>query len=185
MFRALTDVYANTYATSRFQANSLSAGTPLLQDAERINALRMEMLTGKYLLIEGQPVPVYFSEGIPLTYLGSNTWEADAYFMPISWNGMPLINLEYFNMANEYAIEYQGFVNADDQKVLNNGLYRVGYRSTGLCKEYHFADRMRLILEVPFLCARIDNISFTYYAKTRRAYPGESFYAGGGISYQN
>jgi hypothetical protein len=185
MFRALTDVYANTYATSRFQANSLSAGTPLLQDGQRTNDLRLEMLNGKYLIVEGQPIPVFFSDGIPLTPAGNNTYEADMYFGPISWNGMPLINLEYFNMANQYAVEYQGFVNADDQRVLNNGLYRVGYRSTGLCKEYHFADKMRLILETRFLFARIDNVDFTYYAKTRSAYPGTSLYAGGGRSYQN
>jgi hypothetical protein len=56
-FRALTDVYANTYATSRFQANSLSAGTPLLQDGQRTNDLRLEMLNGKYLLVEGPADP--------------------------------------------------------------------------------------------------------------------------------
>lgn len=184
MFRALTDYYANTYATNRFQTNTLTAGSPLWQEASRANELRMEMLRGNFLIVEGIPIPVVFSDGIPLTYLGNNVWEGDMYLMPMAWNGMPLVNLEYFNMANQYAIEYQGFVNADDQKVLNNGLYRVGYRSTGLCKEYHFADRMRLILEVPFLCARIDNIAFTYYAQTRGAYPGESFYANGGVSYQ-
>jgi hypothetical protein len=67
MFRALTDVYANTYATSRFQANSLSAGTPLLQDGQRTNDLRVEMLNGKYLIVEGQPIPIFFSDGMPLT----------------------------------------------------------------------------------------------------------------------
>jgi hypothetical protein len=185
MFRALTDVYANTYATTRFQTNSYSAGLPLLQDAQRTNDLRVEMLQGNYLIVEGRPVPVFFTDGLPLTPVGNNTYESDMYLGPINWNGMPLINLEYFDMANGYATEYQGFVNADDQRVLNNGLYRLGYRSTGLCKEYLFADRMRLILEVPFLFSRIDNISFTYYAKTRSAYPGTSLYAGGGRSYQN
>lgn len=183
-FRALTDYYANTYATSRFQASTLTAGSPLIQEAIRTDEIREEMLRGRYLLINGLPIPVMFSEGIPLDILGGKNYQADMYLLPLSWNGMPLVNLEYFNMANEYAVEYTGFVNADDQKVLNNGLYRVGYRSTGLCKEYHFADRMRLILEVPFLCARIDNIAFTYYAQTRTAYPGESLYVNGGRSYQ-
>lgn len=185
MFRALTDYYANTYATSRFQTSTITAGSPLWQDANRANDLREEMLRGHYLIVEGIPVPVFFSDGIPLTPLGTNIYEGDLYFGPASWNLMPLLNLEYFNMANEYAVEYVGFVNADDQKVLNNGLYRVGYRSTGLCKEYHFADRMRFIVEAPFLFARIDNISFTYRAQTRDAMPGSSFYAGGGVSYQN
>lgn len=185
MFRALTDVYANTYATSRFQTNTLTAGTPQTQDALHTNDLRLEMLKGNFLLIEGQPVPVVFSDGIAIGGVAANTYAADIYLVAWSWEGMPLVNLEFFDMANPYQLEYVGFVNADDQRVLNNGMYRVGYRSTGLCKEYHFADRMRLILETPFLCGRIDNVTFTYYAQTRDANPGSSFYVGGGVSYQS
>jgi hypothetical protein len=184
-FRALTDYYANTYATSRFQASTLTAGSPVWQDANRANDLREEMLRGHYLIVEGLPIPVVFSDGITMTPVGTNQYEADIYFGYANWNGMPLMNLEYFNMANEYAVEYAGFVNADDQRVLNNGLYRVGYRSTGLCKEYHFADRMRFIVETPFLFGRIDNVVFSYRAQTRDSMPGTSLYAGGGVSYQN
>lgn len=184
LFRSLTDFYANTYATSRFQTNTLTAGTPIIQ-TDSANKLRLEMLNGQFLLVEGVPVPVLFSDGIVIAGQGNSTYESDIYYVPFEWEGFPLINLEFFNMANLYADEYAGFVGMDRYKVLNGGMYRVGYRSTGTCDEYHFTSRMRLILETPFLAGRIDNVSFAYYAATRDAMPGSSFYVNGGPTYQS
>jgi hypothetical protein len=76
-------------------------------------------------------------------------------------------------------------VNADDQRVLNNGSVPGRLSQHRLCKEYHFADKMRLILETPLPVRSHRQHDFTYYAKTRSAYPGTSLYAGGGRSYQN
>lgn len=184
MFRALTDIYANTYATTRFQSNTYSAGLPLIQDATRTNDLRVEMLNGQYLIIEGEIVPVVFSDGIPLTPTGGdNNYAADMYFVPISWAGRPLLRLEYFNLGNEYITEWAGFLNPQRRRVINNGFYAMGYNSVSMCDEYLFASVMRLILETPFLAARIDDVEFSYLAATRSPYPGTSMYVNGGTSY--
>jgi len=183
-FRALTDVYANTYATTRFQTNSYSAGLPLIQDATRTNDLRVEMLNGQYLIVEGEILPVVFSDGIPLTPTGgANNYQADMYFVPLSWAGRPLLRLEYFNLGNQYINEWTGFINPDRRRVINNGFYAMGYNSVSMCDEYLFASVMRLILETPFLAARIDNVEFSYLAATRDPYPGTSMYVNGGTSY--
>lgn len=184
MFRALTDIYANTYATTRFQSNTYSAGLPLIQDATRTNDLRVEMLNGQYLIIEGQIVPVVFSDGIPLDPTGGdNNYKADMYFVPLSWAGRPLIRLEYFNLGNQYINEWNGFINPDRRRVINNGFYAMGYNTVSFCDEYLFASVMRLILETPFLAARIDDVEFSYLAQTRDPYPGTSMYVDGGTSY--
>lgn len=183
MFRALTDVYANTYATSRFQASSVTAGSPVIQMATDANNLRLEMLNGQYLLVEGIPVPVIFSEGIPLEGQGSNVYTADMYLVPISWRGRRLIRLEYFNLNNQFIQEWNAIINPDKRRIINNGFYAMGYRDNGFCDEILFASVMRLILETPFLAGRIDNISFSYSAATRNAIPGESLYVDGGVSY--
>lgn len=183
-FRALTDIYANTYATTRFQSNTYSAGLPLLQDATRTNDLRIEMLNGQYLIIEGEIVPVVFSDGVVLTPTGgANNYSADMYFVPMSWQGRPLIRLEYFNLGNQYIAEWNGFINPDRRRVINNGFYAMGYNTVSFCDEYLFASVMRLILETPFLAARIDNVEFSYLAQTRDPYPGTSMYVNGGTSY--
>jgi hypothetical protein len=182
-FRALTDVYACSYATAR--CTNGSAGAPQIVDQTVVNNLRIEMLDGQYLLIEGVKVPVVFTQGIPLTQLGSNLYSNTFYFVPVSWAGRPLISIEYFPMDNQYATEYRSFVDAQRFRVLNNGLYLVGEAQTPLCLEFHFSARMRLILESPFLAARIDNVQFTYLANSYSPYPAETYlYRDGGVSYR-
>lgn len=184
LFRVLTDTYANNYATTRFTLGS--AANPLMQDATATNALRLQMLNGQFLMVEGQEIPVIFSDGIPLDRAAANSYTSDVYFVPLSWQGRRLLRLEHFKMDNQYATEYAGFVNADKYRVINNGLFRVGYRSTGLCDEYHFAMQARLILDTPFLAGRIDNVTFSYYADTRSAYPSETYlYVDGGVTYRS
>lgn len=182
-FRVLTDYYANTYATSRFQSATMTAGNPVVQIATDANNLRLEMLQGNYLLVEGQPVPVVFSDGLPFEGQGNNVWQTDIFVVPISWGGFPLLRFDYFNMGNQYITEWNGIINPDKRRVINNGLLLMGYQSTGMCDLFQFAGQMRLILETPFLAGRIDNVSFSYLANTRNATPGASLYYDGGVSY--
>ena len=183
MFRALTDYYANTYATTRFQSNTMTAGNPVIQIATDTNNLRLEMLRGQYLIVEGINVPVIFSDGIPLEGQGNNTYLADLYIVPLAWRGRPLLRWEYFNLGNQWANEFVGFIPNQRRVVINNGLFAMGYESTGMCDLYLFSSVMRLFLETPFLAGRIDNIIFSYAAQTRNAIPGQSLYVNGGVSY--
>lgn len=179
-FRALVNAYACDY--NNYTCTG-AAGTPHNNDAATVNGLRLAMQNGQYLLVMGQQIPVVFSEGIPQTTPAANTMESDMYIIPVSWQGMPLTRLEYFPMDNQYATEFSNF--ADNGTItMNNGLWIVGARDTGLCKEYHFANRLRLILETPFLAARIDNLQYTFAAPIRNALPGASYYANGGSTYR-
>jgi hypothetical protein len=182
-FRALTDVYACSYATAR--CTNGAVGTPQFIDQTAINNLRLEMVDGQYLLIEGVKVPVVFSQGIPLTQVAANQYINSFYFVPISWAGRPLLRMEYFPMDNQYATEYRNFVSADFHRVINNGLYLVGLERTAMCTEYHFAAMMRIFLEAPFLAARVDNINFSYLVDSYSPYAGEtSLYRDGGVTYR-
>ena len=107
------------------------------------------------------------------------------YIVPVSWAGVPLLRLQYFNMDNQYTSEFINFMGNTNVKTINNGMFLVGQRDTGLCLEYHFQSRMRLILDTPWLAARIDDISFSYVnVATRTALPGTSLYTDGGVSYR-
>lgn len=161
------------------------AGVPVNRDGQMVQSRRVEMLNGQFLWSDGERVPVVFSEGIVFEGIANNTYRSDMYFVPFSWNGVPLIRMEYFPMANQYANEFGNAFGMQNITTLNNGMYMVGYRSTGLCLEYHFAARFRLILEIPYLAARIDNIEYSYRLNTRTAHPGQSLYVDGGISYRS
>lgn len=182
MFRALTEVWACQYAT--YRCSSSNAGQPILNDAVVQNQMRIAMMQGQYLLIDGVEVPVVFTDGIDITTADNITFTADMYLVPIAWRGMKLLNLEYFPMDNAYAREFAAFGDADAIQYLNNGMFIVGVASTPLCKEYHFGAKFRLILETPFLAGRIDDISFAYRAPSRDAYPGASRYKNGGTTFR-
>lgn len=185
-FRALTQVWECQYLTSRCQSDS--AGQPILVTGSEQTKLREDMQKGRYLLIDGMEVPVYFTDGIPLEQLagGANKiLRSDDFLLPISWNGIPLINLEYKDMANEAAQILANMVYTSAM-FLNNGMYLLTKNEKEGCVEFSLSSKMRMFLEAPFLSARIDDVSFTYQAPTRSADPGVTFngYANGGVTYR-
>lgn len=180
-FRRVVEEHSCTYATHR--CASTNAGEPYYNDVQDTNALRLQMMHGQYILIDNVAVPVIFSEGIPRESLGSNRFYSDMYFVPVSWNGMPLLRLEYFPMNNQYAKEFANF-QGEEVGIINNGMFIVGSKQTAFCKEYHFATKLRLILETPWLAGRIDNIEYEFRASPRNADPNDTFfYANGGYTY--
>lgn len=175
-FHRVVEEYSCSYAT--YRCTSTNAGQPFNTDTTATNQLRLAMLEGRYLLVDGQIIPVVFSEGI--TQDNSNgTFTSDIYLVPDMWAGRKLTYLEFFPMDNQYATEFRTFADADDIAVLNNGLWIAGVNSTGLCKEYEFGAKMRLIMETPFLAGRLDNVSYYFTTQIRNALPGSSFFANG------
>lgn len=186
-FRALTEVWSCNYAIYRCQSSN--AGQPIVVNATDNNDLRLQMQNGQYLLIDGVQVPVYFTDGIPLEQLGggaAKVLRSDMFLIPISWNGRPLINLEYKDMGNEAA---QVLANAvyTSAMFLNNGMYLLTKNEKEGCIEFSLSAKMRMFLDAPFLSARIDDVSFVYQAPTRSADPGVTFngYVNGGITYRS
>ncbi len=184
-FRALTEVWSCQYLTYRCQ--STNAGQPIVISGEETNNLRLAMQTGQYLLIDGVPVPVEFSDGIQLEQLAGGTpktLRADAYLLPLFWNGRPLIRPEFHNMGNAYAREFANFI-YPGAEFINNGMYMLGKREAGGCVELELSMKMRVFIETPFLAARWDDISFSYSAQTRAADPATTFlYKNGGVTYR-
>ena len=184
-FRALTEVWSCQYLTYRCQSSN--AGQPIQITGDETNRLRLEMQNGQYLLIDGVPVPVVFSDGIQLEQLGGGTpktLRADAYLLPISWNGRPLINVSYHDMGNAYAREFANAI-YPSAEFLNDGMYMLGKREAGGCVELEISMKMRAFLETPFLAVRWDDISFSYGAQSRVADPSTTFlYKNGGSTYR-
>lgn len=182
VFWRLTEVVA--YESPIFRNITAAAGTPITRDGGEVNAMRIEMQSGRFLYIGGERVPVVFSSGMEFTGLSNLNFKTDLFFVPLDSSQGPCLRLEYYKMDNQYAAEYAAFNDADSIRYLNNGMFIVGKRSIGLATEFHFAARFRLILETPFLAARIDDVSFTLRAPVRTSIPGTSLYVQGGTSYR-
>ena len=179
LFSIATEIWACNYSTVACDG---TAAAPNNRDGEAIQRRRIEMYNGRFLWVNGEPIPVVFSEGIPNPPVSNNTYNSDIYFVPTDWMGTPLLTLEYYPMDNSYTTEYASAVTPNKARTLNNGMYLMGYRDTGLCMEYHFQARMRLILETPFLAGRLDDVRYTFLDPTRQATPGFSAYADGGVT---
>lgn len=180
-WRAVVEAWACAYAT--YRCSSDSAGMPVTRDATAIQAIRLEMMNGQYLLIDGQRVQVVLSEGIPLTSQGDGLFTADIYFIPLNWMGMQLSYLEYHSMDNQYLTEYANAFELKTVSPINNGLFLIGNRHNGFCLEWLLASKMRLIVETPFLAARVDDVQFSYLASTRTADQSNTFaYRNGGVT---
>jgi hypothetical protein len=178
-WRAIAYQWACVYYTDR--CTSGAVGTPIFQSATEITQARDEMMRNKVLMIDGTPVPVRVSDGIPTLGIGNNTYASDLYVMPRNWRGNPLIYREYFPLNNAEAAEF--IANSPEARITNNGLYAVGRRTTnGFCTKWEFYSKSRLILDAPFLAARVNDFSFVYSAQDRDAFVGDSLYKNGGVS---
>ncbi len=180
-FRSFVEAYSCLYylhgcSGAQYAENNI--------DQISTNTLRERMELGRYIRVNGTPVPVVFSEGITQSTPSSNTFQSDMYVVPVSWRGQPLLRAEYHPMDNASTTEFSNF-QGEGVDTLNNGLWMVANRNAGLCKEYHFALMMRLILETPFLAGRIDDLQYTFSAPIRNALPGASFYSDGGATYRS
>lgn len=178
-WRAIAYQWACTYYTDRCGVGT--AGLPIIQEATAITNARDEMMRNKVLMIDGTPVPVRVSDGIPAPGMANQNYQSDLYIMPRNWRGNPLIYRQFFPLNNA---EAQVFLqNSPEARVINNGLYGVGRRTTnGFCTKWEFYSKSRLFLEAPFLAARVNDFTFNYRAQDRDAFVGDSLYKNGGVS---
>ena len=103
------------------------------------------------------------------------------FFIPVEWNGLSTLNLQYKPMDNAQAMEFANFVGPQEFQSINNGMFLATKQRTAYCMELLLAGKMRLILDVPFLAARIDTIQYTFQAPFRSAYPSDTIsYVDGG-----
>lgn len=180
LFRELTYDYAANYFISRLTA-PMAVGNPLNTNSESVRRMQIEMLQGNYLLMDNVPVPVLFSDGIPLESAGKYK-QADIYLVPVRVNGRAGIRFEFFPMDNPQAQQLIGRFNGEIQ-ILNGGMYAVSYERTKFCVEMTLTAQFRMYLETPFLAGRLDNVQFTSNIGYRSPLPSGTGYVNGGATF--
>ena len=183
LFNSLVQAWACAYWTNNCAG---TATAPNNTDGWRIQELANEMRIGRYLLINGEAVPVIFDEGMIRRTVANNVYGSDVFIVPISWAGMPMLKWEYQGMDSPYVAAYRDFADGiANFSTLNDGMYLASARSTGGCVQFLFQARGRLILEAPFLASRVDNVQWTETRKPFDPIPGASLYVNGGVSLRN
>lgn len=179
-FRELTYAYANQYYDTRSQG---VVGNPFQIQQEGIRRMQLEMLNGYYLLIDGVPVPVLFSDGIPVEAGGGNYQKVDVFLVATSVNGREGIHVEYFDLNNPYANQLRSRFN-NELQVLNNGMYMLGAERSFDCMELRIVGKIRTYLEAPFLCAKWQDLLYTSNIGYRNPITSFTGYVNGGVTGQ-
>lgn len=177
MFRELTKLWACNYTTARCNtdANAMATarGITINMDGTAQNQFRSELERGQYLMFDGGPVPVLFSDGITQLGIAPNMYKTDLLLLPLNY-----IDMEYYPCDNQYAREW----NNGTITSMNNGMYRVLRQETGACSEFWFQSKLRAHLLTPQLSARIDNAVCASRTYVRDANPDDSGYVNGGTT---
>lgn len=170
----LFDVWACNFATAKC---SNSAGEFDLMYARD---LRIAMKDGMYLMIDGQNVPVRFDAGVADsigTSPNAGQYTTDLFIIPRRWAGQDLIYYEYlpyFGNNIGSTESYTGF----GQVPFNNGFYLRNVEKNHYCVTHEFSHRGRIVLDFPFLAARVDNLVYT----PAWTYRDPTTFDGGGIT---
>lgn len=178
LFRELAFKFASTYAGVRYPAASDSL--PVNRAADSIESRFREMMTNRYLLIDGMPVEYVFTSGAEAS-AGGLGHISDLFLECYQINGAPNTWIEYWPLDNPFTMQFVGSeFNTVGRRVMNNGLYLSALRSTDMCDQVSIAMLPRIMHFARFLSARLDNITYRNYRGYRGWQSTDSF-AGGGI----
>lgn len=181
LFFELAYEMAVFYAT--IKSSDATDPYPINRNAEAIESRYNAMIQGNRLTVGAFTIPVLFTSGAETTANASTgVLTSDLFLVALDALGNPVTYLEYFPMNNQFISEFNGLSNTTGRMVLNNGLYMMAVRSSGFCDQILLAGHLRMMCRAPFLCARIDDISYNPYAGFRSAFPGATGYEGGGVS---
>lgn len=184
MFYALTRVWP---------CLDMLAGCSIVIDGANINAsnnidgeaqrrLQDDMYMNRYLPIDGKRIPVILSQGVPIEASG-NGFSGPMYIVPLAvMGGYETLYIEGFKQDNPEAMAMATLTGDDGYKTFNDGFWAAASSRTKFCMEYAFAAQPRLILETPWLAARIDGINFRLNRYSRQFRPGDPYYANGGVT---
>lgn len=190
LYRLLSQIWPCVYMTYRCVIQS--ANSTNFVSAEMQVKMRDDMRNGifdgrdvgmPYLLIDGKAIPVVIDDSIDETALGSNLFESQIYYVPLTVKGRPSTYLEYFdlNAPGGMADVVEQWA-PNDFKILGDGRFWLHRKPpTNECLQIRLGTRPRLIMEAPFLAARLFNLRYSPpLFHERSPFPDDPYFVNGG-----
>lgn len=184
LFYELANVWPCAYQTYRCSIAN-NTDQRVINITDQMN-MTNDMRNGNYLLIDGKQVEVIVDDAIAETDLGGGSFSAPIFLVPLTYlGGTPALYTEYFDFNNADSVEMRNAFGAQNEFVVtDNGRFFWVKRKNGACVSMDAVEMSRLILEVPFLAARLTGIQYTPIIQTVSGWTtdGGRFYNGGGTS---
>lgn len=193
LFYEITEVWPCAYLTYRCGTASPAGTTSTVQvDAGAQVAMRDQMRgdifnrTGQYLLIDGQQVPVVLDDAITETEVGSGVFSSSIYFVPMTvLGGTPVTYLEYLNYDSPGGAMEAAKTFAPDGTFYTSDSGRflwIKKPPTNFCVQLEAKTQTRLIMDTPFLAARLQNVRWQPVAHERSPWSTSGYFAEGGVT---
>lgn len=183
LFNALVQCWPCDYNT--YGCNARDDNSERVIPSMDLVDMRNEMKTGRFLWVNGQRMPVWTTAAIEQTAYGVG-FSGGIYVIPLNSLGIKTTYLEWFDQNNADIRQYVQEGNVH-YRTMNNGLWAMTERQSGMCHEYYFANQPRLVMRTPWLAARIENVvyqaPFDLYQDS--PYPAEPYHRDGGRYYSS
>lgn len=178
----LSAVWPCVYATTG--CGGLSGNVVRSSSLEEQTRMRDEMRRARTIAIEGKEYRVIVDDTLVEDVAAGGvvgTYESDFFFVPLRANGEPTLFWEYFDF-NEEAIAAAGqMAPTGFFSTLDSGRFLfVRLSPTHTCVQVEVLERPRLILLMPFLATKIQNIRYTYSIHEREWDTASSYFVNGG-----
>lgn len=172
LFRRLSEIYPCVYMTYRCTFGSTTNATNFVS-AEMQVKMRDDMRNGifdgrdigtEYLLVDGKAVPVIIDDTLPEEVPSANNFQSDIYVIPLTFrDGRRAVYWEYFDFNAPYGT--RDVINEfapNSYTIRGNGRWLFHRKPPSQwCVQLAMLTKPRLILETPFLAARITNVTYS------------------------
>lgn len=194
LFYELSAIWPCAYQTYRCSVDGTN--NRAVSSREVLNEMTDTMRREKYLLIDGMKVPVVADNAISETETEAGIFESDIYIVPLRANGIGsgnaplseggsvLTYMEYFSFDNDdITAAKKALAPPGVYETASNGRFLFHRQSPqNLCVKMVGWCQERLILETPYLSARITNVSYSPLQHERDAFIGDPYFVAGGRS---
>lgn len=191
LFRTLTDYWPCVYASGRCAANNL-------QVSNNTNAMDMvtmadAMYTGRYLLIDGERIPVVVDDCIPYDSAAENAnlipgqFASDIYLIPMTVRGSRAVTyMEYFDFsATNGVMQAIADGHLTNEYWTDGGRYLWTFSRTNWCVNWKAKIEPRLRLDTPHLAGRLQNVVWQPLQMLREPLNDQHYFVDGGNTYRS
>ena len=190
LFYELTNIWPCAYHSYRCQVtDTANINVVPSLDSAAMTDMRDQMrgdfnaMTGQYLLIDGEKVQVVIDDGIAETQGAGSTFTSSIYFIPITIaGGVPVTYWNFFDFAGPNSAEDISRMAPDGSYFISDGGRFLWHRKppSNWCVEMAALTKPRIMLETPYLAARLTNVRYTPIAHERDFNTSASYYVDGG-----
>mgnify|MGYP000055946164 CR=1 FL=1 len=192
LFYELSALWPCSYQTYRCDLDGTN--NRAVSNREALNAMTDGMRADKYLLIDGERVSVTIDNSIAETETEAGIFQSDAYIIPLRASGIGsgnaplseggniLTYMEYFDFGNPSLTAARAAMAPPGvYEVSGNGRFLFHKQPpTNLCLKLVGWCQERLIMETPYLSARITNISYSPLLHEREVFTDDAYFVNGG-----